>query len=754
MISIDLVDAYLHVPIHPDHQKYLSFAYQGQVLRFRSLPFGLSPSPWLFTMIAQGVKVISQKHGLILHQYLDDWVVRAQSRDLLVTQTRWLLNLCHHLGFQVNYKKSELIPFQEFNFVGYHYNTIAHKVFPTEKRIKTIQDVGAQFLRSDPNSAQQWASLLGLLSSTEKLVPLGRMHLREIQYCLKSQWIQAHQDLTELVQLTPSAVNSLRWWMESQNLRVGSPTHCPKPNVQVFTDSSTQGWGAHLPGKLNVLADSLSRNGQILPTEWSISPTIFTELCKRFTAPWIDLFATRWNKKLQNYVSPIPDNQAAAVDALSMSWKGMWGYAFPPSAILMQVLNKIISDQCRILLIAPAFPAANWFQVILSLLEENPLELPPIQSLLKQPRSQIFHRNPGKLHTWLLSGKQSEQKAFRKKLPNASPNQYKSSIYDSKWKIFATWCQSRKIDPICATVQLVSEFLLEKQKGGLATRTLEGYRSAIANTLKHASNLDLSNNMEISAMLKNFRQTSMVNRNPGPKWSLTLVLNMLRNAPFEPLNTASLKLLTLKTVFLLALASGKRRGEIHAIHKKSISWPHNKKSITLRPLPSFIAKTQLATDVRALQPFQIKSLRDYISQGMDEDMKLCPVRAIFAYLDRTENLREGKQLLFISFKQGFSKDIAKSTISGWHKKTIVMAYESSKDQEFKMNEVKAQQVRAFAASTAFYNKFSIQDVMDACTWSNHNTFTSFYLRDMTEHMGDLLRLAPFVAGQSVINPSK
>ena len=98
------------------------------------------------------------------------------------------------------------------------YNTIAHKVFPTEKRIKTIQDVGAQF--SDPNSAQQSASLLGLLSMD--------------------------QDLTELVQLTPSVVNSLRWWMESQNLRVGSPTHCPKSNVQVFTDLSTQGWGAHL----------------------------------------------------------------------------------------------------------------------------------------------------------------------------------------------------------------------------------------------------------------------------------------------------------------------------------------------------------------------------------------------------------------------------------------------------------------------------------------------------------------------------
>ena len=114
-----------------------------------------------------------------------------------------------------------------------------------------------------------------------------------------------------------------------------------------------------------------------------------------------------------------------------------------------------------------------------------------------------------------------------------------------------------------------------KQRG-LATRTLEGYRSAIASTLKHASTLDLSNNMEISVMLKNFRQTSIFNRNPAPKWNLTLVLNMLRNGPFAPLDTVSLKLLTLKTVFLLAFASGKRRGEIHVIHKKTMSWPHNK----------------------------------------------------------------------------------------------------------------------------------------------------------------------------------
>ena len=183
--------------------------------------------------------------------------------------------------------------------------------------------------------------------------------------------------------------------------------------------------------------------------------------------------------------------------------------------------------------------------VFLSLLVENPLEASTNKIIAKTTEIPNLPHKSGKTPTSHLAviRKADRAKGFSGKNAKCITEPIRkstSSIYDLKWKIFATWCQSRKIDPICATVQLVSKFLLEKQKRGLATRTLEGYRSAKANTLKHASNLDLSNNMEISAMLKNFRQTSMVNRNSAPKCSLTAVLNMLRNAPFEPLDTASL----------------------------------------------------------------------------------------------------------------------------------------------------------------------------------------------------------------------
>ena len=71
----------------------------------------------------------------------------------------------------------------------------------------------------------------------------------------------------------------------------------------------------HIPGWLNVVADKLSRLGQTIQTEWSLLSEVFQAICKRWHQPQIDLFATRFNNKLSQYVSPVPDPQAWAVDA-------------------------------------------------------------------------------------------------------------------------------------------------------------------------------------------------------------------------------------------------------------------------------------------------------------------------------------------------------------------------------------------------------------------------------------------------------
>ena len=93
------------------------------------------------------------------------------------------------------------------------------------------------------------------------------------------------------------------------------------------------GKAQHIPGRLNVVADKLSRVGQTIQTGWFLLPEVFQAICNRWHQPQIDLFATRFNNKLTKFVSPVPDPLAWAVDAPSLSWEGLDPYAFPPVAI-------------------------------------------------------------------------------------------------------------------------------------------------------------------------------------------------------------------------------------------------------------------------------------------------------------------------------------------------------------------------------------------------------------------------------------
>ena len=89
-----------------------------------------------------------------------------------------------------------------------------------------------------------------------------------------------------------------------------------------------------------MIADKLSRHNQVIQTEWSLSQQVFNQLCSRWDQPQIDLFATRLNHKLPQFVSPVPDPDAWAMDALNLSWEKLDVYAFPPVSLITQVVSQ------------------------------------------------------------------------------------------------------------------------------------------------------------------------------------------------------------------------------------------------------------------------------------------------------------------------------------------------------------------------------------------------------------------------------
>ena len=176
----------------------------------------------------------------------------------------------------------------------------------------------------------------------------------------------------------------------------------------------------HIPGKSNCEADSLSRQF-VSNLEWSLDD-VFNRLAAITFLPDIDLFASRLNAKLDQFVSWHPEPGALAIDAFSISWSNQKFYAFPPFSLLTRVLAKIRNNVAPVLLIAPTWSTQPRYLMLLQLAIARPLLLPYIDHLLTLPQSNQVHRMLDSLHLagWTLSGNPSLQRDFLMKQSESS----------------------------------------------------------------------------------------------------------------------------------------------------------------------------------------------------------------------------------------------------------------------------------------------------------------------------------------------
>ena len=129
-----------------------------------------------------------QNREIRIHQYPDDWLLRAPSEEMCFQQSKQLVMFVQELRWVINFQKSELKPTQNFDFLGYRFDLAKGEVSPTEKKWQILTKAIEQLQNSLTTTPRVLMSFIGVLASLEKTVPMGRLHMRPFQWYLKTHW--------------------------------------------------------------------------------------------------------------------------------------------------------------------------------------------------------------------------------------------------------------------------------------------------------------------------------------------------------------------------------------------------------------------------------------------------------------------------------------------------------------------------------------------------------------------------------------
>ena len=393
----------------------------------------------------------------------------------------------------------------------------------------------------------------------------------------------------------------------------------------------------HIPGRLNVIADKLSRLLVFQPSGSDLAPSPSGHVCN----------------KVQLQTSPIRVSSAG------------------PQCLGSGRSDSLLGKPGHVCLSPSGFTGQGSQQAVRRSLQKSDLDssglaqhamvLGPGRSVVPGPSLPTQSSGLGDSALQQGSSQESNQPKPSRMAPRAeaikeqgfsspvasrieAPQRSSTrTVYEAKWSVFVRWCETSQVDFRSPSVKQIADFLLHLfQEKNLQPSTIDGYRSAIADKLG-SSSLNVSKDENLNRLLDSFHRDRPEGRRGIPSWNLSLVLHQLTKPPFEPLRKASLKHLTFKTVFLLALGSGKRRSEIHAWLNKHIRHQEDWSKVSLYPSPSFLAKNHLAKEgPECVAPVLIPALAPTLDKSLKEDRSLCPVRALRYYLDKTQDLRQGK----------------------------------------------------------------------------------------------------------------
>lgn len=242
LISVDIKDSFQHVLVNEAFRDFLGFSFKGLWYRWRVLPFGLSLSPYYFYKFFRCVITYLRSNSVKCSCFVDDIVLAAES-SRITDHTDLLIDTLTDLGVTINYEKSTLVHSTSLEYIGYIISTENDRKSPgisvPKKRLQALRHDIARLLKRGRCTARTLAKIAGRCVAMSLAIVPGKLLLRGVYSLLRSR-----ESWESVLYLDHAATSDLQWWFHAAAQWNGRFSYRVPPEIQVFTDASSWGWGA------------------------------------------------------------------------------------------------------------------------------------------------------------------------------------------------------------------------------------------------------------------------------------------------------------------------------------------------------------------------------------------------------------------------------------------------------------------------------------------------------------------------------
>ena len=323
-----------------------------------------------------------------------------------------------------------------------------------------------------------------------------------------------------------------------------------------------------------------------------------------------------------------------------------------------------------------------------------------------------------------------------------------SHVYNSQWKAFALRANEKGLHTNDLSFITLAEYLVHLFAQNKKVNTILVHKASISSVLKLLKPPTALQESTLQNVIRRMNILRPREQEVLPRWHLSVVLKGLMKPPFT-INGSdrhiSLELLSYKTAFLVALASGARGSELVALSRAAHNLeftilPSGAKQVSIRMVPKFIPKNQRPEVIP--EPIIFPGMAHLFPN--DSERLLCPVRALGLYIVRSAERAQTDPLekLFVHFTP--NTQLFTTHFRRWVAETIQLTYENSSQSD--LPKIKTHDVRGISASIAFYRNTPLKELCGLIGWKSSNVFVRHYLRDMAANTE--LQDIPLVAART------